>query len=52
LKHYFELLDEDFRRGIEDVKQQLGLNGDEKVTDKATGKQRWISSDEKLAQLV
>lgn len=52
LKHYFELLDEDFRRGIEDVKQQLGLNGDEKFTDRATGKQRWISSDEKLAQLV
>ena len=52
LKHYFELLDEDFRRGIEDVKQQLGINGDEKFTDKATGKQRWISSDEKLAQLV
>ena len=52
LKHYFELLDEDFRRGIEDVKQQLGINGDEKFIDEATGKQRWISSDEKLAQLV
>jgi hypothetical protein len=27
----------------------LGDYEDEKVTDKATGKQRWISSDEKLA---
>ena len=52
LKHYFELIDEDFRLGIEDVKQQLGLNGDEKVKDPVTGKYRWISSDEKLAQLV